>query len=296
MQSHPRRITFHLLVLMLILVLFLILSFTLFITRRENKKQLTQNSTVLAGDCTGNPDTDMDQGCTNGGNLLNGCNWICNSAPPGTDLSIPSCCNILASTGNPGACCFDARRRCTPQQCNSIPEGVPKQRCGQLWELGYCSPIFNPTNPPQPTSPPPTQPPLATRTPTPRPTRTPTPRPTSPFPTNTPPLYPTNTPTAPTPTSTFISPSPTSGQFIIPTSPQQITQPPSEIPIIDPIAVMNNLVVQPIAQSANKITEIINTQAPKALDFFEFIFERVTYYDFLLEQNINDRLRKLFNR
>lgn len=107
------------------------------------------DSKVFAQNCSGGPDD--GQGCTNGGDLRNGCNWICNnSAPPGLILKPPSCCEILAQTGDPSTCCFDARRRCTPQQCSSIPEGTLQQRCGQLWILGgYC-------NNPSPTSIPPT--------------------------------------------------------------------------------------------------------------------------------------------
>lgn len=106
------------------------------------------SSNVSAQNCSGGPDD--GQGCSEGGSLLNGCNWVCNnSAPPGTVLKPPSCCETLAQTGDPTVCCFDARRRCTIQQCSSIPEGVRKERCGQLWEVGgYCN------DPPTPTAPP----------------------------------------------------------------------------------------------------------------------------------------------
>ena len=84
------------------------------------------DSKVFAQNCSGSPDD--GQGCSNGGDLRNGCNWICNNnPPPGTILKPIPCCEILAQTGDPFACCFDARRRCTPQQCASIPEGTMKQ-------------------------------------------------------------------------------------------------------------------------------------------------------------------------
>lgn len=121
-------------------------------------KQKTVKQSIIAGEnCSGGPED--SQGCTNGGDLRNGCNWICNNASQGTILNQISCCEILAQTGDPSACCFDARRRCTPGQCSAIPEGVRKQGCGQLWEMGLCSANTNPTQPP-PTSPPqPIQPP-----------------------------------------------------------------------------------------------------------------------------------------
>ncbi|MBI2612062.1 hypothetical protein HYW54_04980 [Candidatus Gottesmanbacteria bacterium] len=143
------------------------------------QKNVEPPSLASGGACSGGEDD--FQGCTNGGDLRNGCNWICNNAPSGVQLVPPPCCETLAQTGDPFACCFDARRRCTPQQCAAIPEGVIKQRCGQLWELGYCSgggggSTPKPTNKPQPSNTPrPTRKPRPTKVPTFIPTATPIP-------------------------------------------------------------------------------------------------------------------------
>ncbi|MDO8610750.1 MAG: hypothetical protein Q7R95_09465, partial [bacterium] len=108
----------------------------IYIFNVTNTPQITLTNQTKAQNlaCTGFPDD--GQGCSNGGSLLNGCNWVCNNATLGTILVPPPCCETLAQTGDPTTCCFDARRRCTPQQCASIPEGTLKQRCGQLWEMG----------------------------------------------------------------------------------------------------------------------------------------------------------------
>lgn len=154
--------------------------------------QKNQEPPSLANDCTGDGTdraTQEQHGCFDGGGLTNGCNWVCQSPrPPGIVLSIPSCCDIVASTGDPHACCFDALRRCTQSQCDAIPEDQRQScngpcRCGQLRALGWdCSTDGGggpaPTNPPGPTNPPnstpnPTNKPLPTSTPVPY--RSPTP-------------------------------------------------------------------------------------------------------------------------
>lgn len=115
--------------------------------QRRNQEQ---TSFAASGNCSGDGESD-GQGCQFGGDPRNGCDWIC----PGN--IIPSCCDKLAETGDPTVCCFDARRRCTPGQCSAIPEGVRKERCGQLWEIGgYCPHGSNPTQAVEPSLPPPT--------------------------------------------------------------------------------------------------------------------------------------------
>lgn len=119
---------------------------------------------VIAQNCSGG--SDDGQGCTNGGDLRNGCNWICNEVKPDIKYVMPPCCETLAQTGDPFACCFDARRRCTPDQCASISGA--QQRCGQLWTGDWNCPqtmqptatptkTISPTNIPSPTSIPPTK-------------------------------------------------------------------------------------------------------------------------------------------
>ena len=144
--------------------------------------------------------------------------------------NFPSCCNSVASTGDPFACGWPDRGYCLDSQCASIPSDVNRQRCGgpkHVWCdectnyncAGYGNPTATPTMQPSPT-------------PTRIPTAVPTIAPTMPRPTNTPPLLPTHTstqypstsPTAPPffptnpPYPTFSYPSPTL-PFYFPTIP-----------------------------------------------------------------------------
>lgn len=137
------------------------------------RRNLEQASFAASGNCSGDGESD-GQGCQFGGDPRNGCDWIC----PGN--IIPSCCDKLAETGDPTVCCFDARRRCTPSQCSAIPDGVRKERCGQLWEIGgYCPHGSNPTQAVEPSLPPPTATIfIATPTSTPVPVSTEVPQPT----------------------------------------------------------------------------------------------------------------------
>lgn len=68
----------------------------------------------------------------------NSCRWSCNIQLNGNPINIPSCCDEIEKTGDPTVCVFDARRVCTPGQCSTIPEGVARGRCAQLWEVGCC--------------------------------------------------------------------------------------------------------------------------------------------------------------
>ena len=81
--------------------------------------------------------------------------------PPGYT---PSCCTALKQSGDPFACGWPDRGYCTDDQCNAIPAGVNRQRCGgprhgwcnlciQNGCPGYGGVPSQPTNPPQPTRP-----------------------------------------------------------------------------------------------------------------------------------------------
>lgn len=232
---------------------------------------------IAAGEaCSGGPGD--DQGCSNGGNLFNGCFWICNNAPPGVKLVPPPCCEILAQTGDPFACCFDARRRCTPDQCASIPEGVVKQRCAQLWVMGYCNQTTtippSPTNSPQPTSPAaPTNPPEVTQPPVIQPTQ--------------PPIQPTQP--APT-TKPFVQLTPAGVNFQTQQHGNGTTQ--QEFNLLNFIPKINfpDLKFTPPKINVDELQRGI----AKPLDILESIFGRIVYYDRLLESGINEKVRNIF--
>lgn len=141
----------------------------------------------------------------------------CGNGPPGDPNYNDPCCQTLKQTGNPFACPWPQRGYCTDDQCNAIPAGVNRERCGaprHSWcnlciQNGCPGYVSNPSSPPQPTNPP-------NPTNRPRPTSTPSPRPTSPpFATATPYQFPTDTsyPTNPpfenlSPTAPFTQPTP----------------------------------------------------------------------------------------
>lgn len=217
------------------------------------------DSKVFAQNCSGGPDD--GQGCTNGGDLRNGCNWICNDAPPGTKLVPPPCCETLAQTGDPSTCCFDARRRCTPQQCASIPEGTLKQRCGQLWELGgYCN------------------------EPAPLPTQSPTQIPTPFIPTSIPP---TITP-QPTKIPSYLNqPKPTTKVINEDSFPTKAVQPKVN-------NVFSSPTPSPIPFKINLIT--INKNVRKPFGLFEYIFRIIVSYDQKLETWINAKISETIQK
>jgi len=278
----------------------------IYFSSQANTLKLTTRSSASGGNCSGDGETDF-QGCVNGGNITNGCNWVCNTAPAGITLVIPSCCEELARTGDPTVCCFDARRRCTPQQCSSIPEGVPKERCAQLWELGYCTPQTQPTATPRPTSPVvPSNTPKPTKKP--KATNIPTQPPPSQSPQATQPPQNTGSPTQnPNPTS-FLQPTdelqPTTttiynddaffqsnGFNNTPSNqlyPEQLfpalSLPHVELPHID--------IVGPTARTVTTI----DAQLPRTLDFAEYVFNVVQIADRKLELFINSRFSRLLGQ
>lgn len=124
------------------------------------------------------------------------------------------CCEELKKTGDPFACAWPWRGYCTDDQCNAIPEGVNRERCGgprhswcNLCVEANCPGYGNSPNPTATKSPVPTKAPTKTPKPTKVPTATKVPVPTL----------------GPSPAS-----SPTAGVFASPTSWQnpQITETP----------------------------------------------------------------------
>jgi len=185
------------------------------------------------------------------------------------------------------ACCWAERKYCLPKSCgfsqkngcsngwgDDFPTGclnapvgsdgeLPMDRNGN--KIGATS-TPQPTSQPQPTSAPqPTSPPQPTQVPAPTSAR----QPTSVPPSNNP--FPTQTQIFPT-TETFF-PTSTPNQSIIPSF---------SLPKFNLTSINLNF---------NK--QKINEAVAKPLDFFRYLFEEITYYDRLLEQTINDNLKKL---
>lgn len=234
----------------------------------------------------------------------------CGNGPPGDPAYNDPCCNVVQQTGDPLSCPYPQRLYCTEEQCSTIPAGVNRQRCGfsrrewcNLCQENNCPgyngipnispPGVNPTSPPQPTNPPnPTRPPRATSTPrptSPLPRATSTPIPTQAFePTS--PIEPTITSSAqPQPTSSSIEPSPISHPF----------------PLLDMLNPFNNNQGQSgnqpfkfpqitIPEGLKNVGLGINTQATRGLDFFEWVFEKVTSVDSSLQNYIDERINKIF--
>lgn len=242
-KVHPLKYFFDVRLTLLFLFVFLTFSSILiggYIGDRQNQVLPPQSQAL---DCSGHGTNDDPQ-CVHENNP---CGFSCTSVPK----VVPSCCDDIQRTGDPFQCCFAARRVCRPSQCASIQ--VAKQRCGQMWELGYCTedvPTVAPTVLPiptvqptiRPTVPPVTPPAQPTATlvqptvPPGYPTNTPYIRPSEPLYTVTPPLYSSPTrPYSPYPSPTYYfpptgspngSPNPSTGSnptTIISTNPQPTT-------------------------------------------------------------------------
>lgn len=209
----------------------------------------------------------LDPVCTNNCQPNGG---SCNFTSPGD-----SCCQEVEKTGDPLACPWPQRGYCSDAECSTIPEGVSRQRCGgprHSW-CNVCrdakcpgydssptlqpSQSINPTEAPQPT--------------------------VFEQPTTTPEIPPTSPPVNVTPTNPPQQPQP---QVVSPTKiPQSITVPQFTLPQFTFPSFQIHLNGQQI-----------NEEAAKPLGFFEFLFERIVYYDTLLEQSVNNRVNQVFKK
>lgn len=203
-----------------------------------------------------------------------------NAAPNGDPNYNDSCCINLQKTGDPGACAWPQRGYCTVDQCNAIPEGVNRQRCGgprwewcQLCQQNNCPGYSNtPTNVPSPTANP-TAIVHPTSVPTVIPTAIPTVAPTAAvFPTQPAPIlqptaiiqyFPTDEP-SPSPYQPF--------SFQLPSLP---TFPAITLPSINQSQV-NQLVAKPV-------------------NFFKLAFFTVRELDRKLENTINGDLKQIIH-
>lgn len=196
----------------------------------------------------------------------------------------PDCCARMAESHSAYECEWPIRGYC--KNCGDI-EGRT-ERCGWYWIYhdtytnspnGYgCmigtennmrpiygsggSPLLAPTNPPQPTLP------LQPTTP---------PQPTLPPP---PAIIPTNPPPQAPPNNTFNLQKSVSLPSVTPVTQNTFTLPQLAIPQF-------KLPVFEIHLNGQKINE----EAAKPLGFFEYLFNQVVYYDQLLEQTINEKLK-----
>lgn len=224
------------------------------------------------------------------------CDFNDSSTVPGDPNYNDPCCEELGKTGNAYACPWPQRGYCTDNQCGAIPEGAPRERCGGP-RHSWCNKCIDNNCPG-----------YGKTTPTATPVVQPT---TPPQPTNTPIIVPTNPVVQPTqsnviPTSLINSttpPVPTippPQTFTLPTSP-----PPQQTNIIQPNLPVIQLPSLPTFQfpklNFSHLVPVVNTQkinesVAKPLGFFEYLFERVSYYDKKLENKINSNIGSLFER
>lgn len=186
------------------------------------------------------------------------------------DFYDEECCLRIQQTGDPSECPWPQRGWCMPEHCATIPEGVNRLRCAgprESWcnmckERGCFKPSPSPTPIPTPTLVPtkiisqPTQPPPLPTLP---PKKLVTPYV---FPTTNIPLLPTKEP------------------LLTPT----ISHPGSGLPEIT----LPTVNLKKIKQKSNEVIK-------KPLGFFEWVFIKINYYDRLLEENINQKIEKIFN-
>lgn len=211
----------------------------------------------------------------------------------------PQCCDDLATDGAAG-CCWAERKYCLPSQCDKI--NGSRERCGaayapeEPWPLGcYGYGGQNkPTNTPNPIKPSNTPIPTLKPTKIPKPTKTPTPfiEPTiytSPSPPFQPTAIPTNTPTQKTTEQ---------NEPIFYTNNQSQEK---NTQYKNPLTISASFILEPVKQIAQNIPlpqeslRLIDEKAPKPLNFFRWTYDRVTFYDRLLELQVNTTIHDAFS-
>ncbi len=245
-----------------IFILIVILTFILNIQSSYNLQSRAEEGPTFCQDqCTGR----------------NRCDFTSSSSVPGDPNYNDPCCGEIEKTGDPLACPWPQRGYCTDAQCATIPEGVNRQRCGGP-RHSWCNkcidnkcPGYVNTPPTQaPTSVQPTRSlntPVPTAAPTKSVNQTQPPQPTSII------RVPPNEPTHPIITNDFQKSRPESIS-------QQFGFPLLQFPKITLPKININLVK-------------LNQNARKPLNFFEYVFGRIVYYDGLLEYSINQKIRSI---
>lgn len=190
------------------------------------------------------------------------CTDHCNPSPETNPCNqnptykFPDCCNELANNGDPFACDWPDRGYCLDSQCASIPGGVVRQRCGGP-KHSWCGECTTNNCPGYGSTTQPTSRPISTTVPTVT-KETQPPQPTTII------RVPPNESPRPAITNSFQNSKPTS-----------VTERFPNITI--------NLVK-------------INQNTRKPLDFFEYLFKRIIYYDNLLENTINVKLKNFITK
>lgn len=209
----------------------------------------------------------------------NRCDYESTSAVPGDPNYNDPCCQELAKTGSAYACAWPQRGYCTDSQCNAITGN--RERCGGP-RHSWCNKCIDNNCPGYSASPSPTT----------VPPPPPTPTSVEPIPTEyaVPTIKPTTTPIRPV--NPFL-PFPTV-PLVIPTS--ESFQNYNQQPIINPeqINFPNIQLPQFKLPSFHFSVGQLNQITQKPLGFFEYLFDRVTYYDRLLESTINSKLQFMF--
>lgn len=237
----------------------------------------------------------------------------------------PCCAQMVAQQDYTLCEWADPRGYCKPETCNKLGPGLENRgRCGWYWSFHDAAGSGLGTNTPQgygcmigssaesmrpicdgggePTPKTPTNTPKPTRKPTktPKVTQTPTSEP-----------EPTTNPTSPFQPSLPVTPSTTHPKQInetpvfyngTQTTNQSQTEQPSGFSIVARFISISNVgetIQFPSSlgmDNVEKQIQNVDIQAPKALNFFTWIFHRITFLDRVLELKVNTTLHNTFNR
>ncbi len=178
-----------------------------------------------------------------------------------------SCCGDIQRTGDPGACPWPQRGYCTDDQCNAIPEGTNRQRCGgprhswcELCRSNNCPGYGTATPTPAAATPTLTPVPTQKALPTNKPSVTATPTPTATS-------VPQQEPTTIIPFLPTVEPFPTAEPPAAPFKLPEFSLPSFNLPKFN------------VAE--------LNRNTRKSLSFFEYLFAMIRTYDKKLEDSIN---------
>lgn len=166
------------------------------------------------------------------------------------------CCQEIARTGDPSACSDWVKRGyCTVDQCNAIPEGVNRQRCGgprwhwcELCKEHNC-PGYGGSSPVQPTAAPTSVPVIPTKVSV----------PALPFPTETPTIVEPTTPILPTQIIQIPRPTVTYVPVVFPTAPP--------LPTLTPTSTPKKIILPQILPPREKVTAFFDRLKTQLMTF-----------------------------
>lgn len=243
-----------------IFILIVTLIFILSIQNSYNLQSRAEEGPTFCQDqCTGKNRCDLNNSSNN---------------PDDPNYNDP-CCEEIRKTGDPFACPDWVKRGyCTIDQCATIPEGVNRQRCGgprwhwcELCKENNCPGYGAPTKTPAPT-------------PVVQPTSVPAPQPTAIQETQPPQQQPT----------TIIRVPPNEPTHAVINNGFQNSRPESVSQQFEFSSIQFPKITFPKI-NINLIELNQNTRKP--LDFFEYVFGRIVYYDGVLEYSINQKIRSI---